>query len=370
MPVDKFGHTDSGSMNRVIAGGVTLTQINNSFLRLDGSNDVIGDIDMGGHLLVGLPIELPSAGNGDEAISFSQATALVIDKITNIAAPTADDHLANKKYVDEQDATKVSKTGDVVTGNLLLIFGGDRTRTMGCKDLRGNKQFQLFLGSMTNKIQCQMNGPITLQTTDGFLCKQGENDIIRFGKSSTDRRIELYQNITMNEKYIVDLHDPAEAQDAATKNYVDKSWKKCRVGYIPNLEENNSMTGFVASCSSSNVGNEAYKAFNNLTSGDSWFAGVDGVTAWLQIKCPEPVIIWRFTMKFRMELRGWNLSASNDGTTFTPLLSTPTILPTAPAPTFFNISTTTAYQYYRLTVVDDAWLQQGIQVMQLYIYDT
>ena len=103
---------------------------------------------------------------------------------------------------------------------------------------------------MTNKIQCQANGPITLQTTDGFLCKQGENDIIRFGKSSTDRRIELYQNIVMNEKYIVDLHDPAEAQDAATKNYVDNSLKKCRVGYIPNLESNDSITGFVASASS------------------------------------------------------------------------------------------------------------------------
>src|SRR5678816_1317060 len=134
MPVDKFGHTDSGSMQRVIAGGVTLTQINNSFLRLDGSNDITGDIDIGGHLLVGLPIDYPSAGNGDEAISFSQATALIADKITNSAAPTADDHLANKKYVDERDATRVSKTGDIVTGNLLLNFGVDRFRTMGCKD--------------------------------------------------------------------------------------------------------------------------------------------------------------------------------------------------------------------------------------------
>ena len=122
MPVDKFGHTDSGSMQRVVAGGVTLTQINNSFLRLDGSNDIVGDIDMGGHLLVGLPIDYPSAGNGDEAISFSQATALIADKITNSAAPTADDHLANKKYVDERDSTKVSKTGDTMTGNLFLKY--------------------------------------------------------------------------------------------------------------------------------------------------------------------------------------------------------------------------------------------------------
>src|SRR5688572_16595688 len=282
MPVDKFGHTDSGSMQRVVAGGVTLTQINNSFLRLDGSNDITGDIDMGGHLLVGLPIEYPSAGNGDEAISFNQATALIADKITNSAVPTADDHLANKKYVDEQDGTKVSKTGDTMTGNLFLNAIGDIARTMGCKNVVKKKQFHILLGSLTNKIQCQENVPITLHTTDGFLCKLGENDIIRFGKSSTDRRTELYQNITMNDKYISDLHDPAEAQDAATKNYVDNSWKKCRVGYIPNLEANNSLTGFVVSASST-VGHEAYRAFNNLETGESLFRG-KGVTSWIQIK--------------------------------------------------------------------------------------
>src|SRR5678816_3605910 len=275
MPVDKFGHTDSGSMQRVIAGGVTQTQINNSFLRLDGSNDIVGDIDMAGHLLVGLTINCPSAGNGDEAISFSQATALIADKITNSAAPTADDHLANKKYVDEQDSTKVSRTGDTMTGNLFLSAGSDRTRTMGCKDVGGKKQFVLLLGSLTNKIQCQANNPITLQTTDGFLCKQGENDIIRLGKSSTDSRIELYQNIVMNEKYIVNLHDPVEAQDAATKNYVDKCWKKCHVGYIPNLEGNRSVTGFIASASSNTEGHEAFRAFNNLTPETSWVAFFD-----------------------------------------------------------------------------------------------
>jgi len=369
MPVDKFGHTDSGNMQRVIAGGVTLTQINNTFLRLDGSNDITGDIDIGGHLLVGLPIDYPSAGNGDEAISFSQATALVADKITNNAVPTADNHLANKKYVDERDDTKVSKTGDIMTGNLLLNVGADRTRTMGCKDVRGNKQFVLLLGSTTNKMQCQANAPITLQTTDGFLCKLGENDIIRFGKSSSDRRIELYENIVMNDKYIVNLHDPTEAQDAATKNYVDKSFKKCLIGYVPNLEANVSITGFVASASSNNEGQEAYRAFNNLVSDDSWFSG-DGITSWLQIKCPEPVRIWRVALKVRMATQGASLTASNDGITFTALLAMNVAIPPGLAPTFFNISTTTAYQYYRLTIVEDVWLLNGIQVMQLYIYDT
>src|SRR5688572_14458463 len=379
MPVDKFGHAVSGSMQRVIPGGVTLTQINNSFLRLDGSNDIVGDIDMGGHLLVGLPIDYPSAGNGDEAISFSQATALIADKITNSAAPTADDHLANKKYVDEQDGMRVSKTGDVVTGNLFLSTGSDRTRTMGCKDVGGKKQFVLLLGSLTNKMQCQANNPITLQTTDGFLCKQGEVDVVRFGKSSTDHRIELYQNITMNEKNIVNLHDPVEAQDAATKKYVDKYLRKCHVGYITNLEANNSVTGFIASASSNNEGHEAFRAFNNLTPETSWVIffeedtrsadSADTETEWLQIKCPERVIIWRFALYPASNATVWNLSASNDGLSFTPLLAN--VPRTGSGLRFFDVSTTTAYQYYRLTFAEpDDGLRTTIFLMQLYIYDT
>src|SRR5688572_25334185 len=54
MPVDKFGHTDSGSMQRVVAGGVTLTQVNNTFARLDGTNALTGNLNLGGNTIEGL----------------------------------------------------------------------------------------------------------------------------------------------------------------------------------------------------------------------------------------------------------------------------------------------------------------------------
>jgi len=191
----------------------------------------------------------------------------------------------------------------------------------------------------------------------------------------------------MNEKYIVGLHDPAEAQDAATKNYVDNSLKKCHIGYIPNLEADISITGFVASASSSTSEHKAYKAFtsNNTLAAENgtWISG-DGVTVWLQIQCPEPVIIWRIALAALGDISAWNLSASNDGSAFTPLFSSTAPLPVemfkpqhigilryAGVPTFYNISTTTAYSVYRLTIpeIDDGLLT-GIRYMQLYVYDT
>ena len=174
----------------------------------------------------------------------------------------------------------------------------------------------------------------------------------------------------MNGAGITGLAEPVADGNPATKKYVDECFKKCLVGYIPNLEANNSITGFFATASSNSRGHEAFRAFNNLASGDSWFAGVDGRMAWLQIKCPEPVIIWRVALKVRMALPSWYLSGSNDGITFTALLASNAMLPVGSAPTFFNISTTTAYQYYKLTIQEDDWLLQGIEVMQLYIYDT
>jgi len=119
----------------------------------------------------------------------------------------------------------------------------------------------------------------------------------------------VYQDIVMNEKHFVDLRDPVNVQDAATKNYVNTALtyvnsqdfatkhyvdadltsdnpqelatknyvdttlssvnanplKKCHVGYIPNLERDVSETEFVVSASSITAeGYRPYGAFNTL----------------------------------------------------------------------------------------------------------
>jgi hypothetical protein len=177
----------------------------------------------------------------------------------------------------------------------------------------------------------------------------------------------------MANNLITGLRDPENLQDAATKNYVDK--KKSYSAYIPILEANMSSLGFSASANASiSVRFQPFGAFNNLnTEGNngSWVA--PGATGWLQIKCPERVKIWRIALKARSvrdrDITTWNITASNNGTLFTNIVtSTAPLLGSANAPTFFDVTTNDAYQYYRLNVTGSTGSTEfGIQVLQLYI---
>ena len=107
MPVNKFG--DSGDDSPDIftthtssSIGITLPQINSIFLRRYGANNVRSDLNMSGY------------------------------RVMNIPAPTEGQDATNKTYIDQ---TTVSKTGDVMTGNLIMRVGNNVGLSLGCNDL-------------------------------------------------------------------------------------------------------------------------------------------------------------------------------------------------------------------------------------------
>ena len=147
MPINKFG--DSGDEGNIFTTntsstiGVTMAQINNVFLRRDGANNATGDLNMSGN------------------------------KVTNIGTPSAPGDTASKGYVD---SSTVSKTGDTMTGNLIMQLGDKPSITLGCNDLRGGpgkvpKRFNLLLGNTSDLIHNTLGQPLTLQTSNGILLK-------------------------------------------------------------------------------------------------------------------------------------------------------------------------------------------------------
>ena len=85
MSVDIFGRTDVGNAQKVFSAGVTLSQVNNVFLRRDGGNTATDNIDLDSH------------------------------KIVKVVDPTDPQDVATNNYVD---SSKVAKTGDTMKGNL------------------------------------------------------------------------------------------------------------------------------------------------------------------------------------------------------------------------------------------------------------
>ena len=97
--------------------------------------------------------------------------------------------------------------------------------------------------------------------------------------------------------------------------------------------------------------------------------------AWLQVRCPEEVRIWRVALKARnitgRNITAWTFMGSNSGKIFTTLISSTTTLEgSAQMPSFFDINTAEKYMFYRLQISASTGSNDvGIHHMQLYVYD-
>jgi len=89
-------------------------------VRRDGSNTVTGLIDMTGNTL------------------------------NNVAFNTSERDVTTKAYVDSNSAAdKVSKSGDTMTGDLMVNAGSDSVHLMGCTDLIEGKVFFIMVGKLS-----------------------------------------------------------------------------------------------------------------------------------------------------------------------------------------------------------------------------
>jgi hypothetical protein len=192
----------------------------------------VGDLDMGGFKIINLGTPTNPADGANKSyvdaqdalhvlkagdtmtgpLVFSGTAGILItgtgvinmggNKIINLGTPTLNTDATTKSYVDGQDALKVSKAGDTMSGS--LIFTGFAPMDMG-----GNKITNLGNATAAGDALNLLTGDARyLQLTGGTL-----TGILTMSGAF----------ISMGGQPIVNMQDPTNPQDAATKAYVDAS---------------------------------------------------------------------------------------------------------------------------------------------------
>jgi len=121
---------------------------------------MLGNLDMNNFRLTGLPSTVPQTGS--DAVSWSRAVQLVRESSINY----------------------VKKTGDIMTGNLLLSADGNSDRILGCNNLDPERSFTIPLGTTTNTLYYKFRQePVVIYTDNGFLVKARNQSICQLGSA-------------------------------------------------------------------------------------------------------------------------------------------------------------------------------------------
>jgi hypothetical protein len=271
------------------------------------------------------------------------------NKITNLGNPTNNTDLVNKEYVDTD---KVVKTGDIMTGDLIVKTGTGPIRNLGCDDISlGVKSFNLLLGSNLNKITYNTSvGPIYMNAVDGVTVNQNGTAIMKISKGPTDPRIDVFQDVLLNQKFLRDVKDPILDKDAVTKIYSDS------IRYVtatPNMTSATTVIDellYTASASSSLLASQPWQAFGNTFNPAGWITS-NAPAQHITLQYPYPISMRGLSMiaVIQANITSCTIQYSNDGITFTDAMPTITSLINSLVLYTFNFPAATAL-YWRLRV--------------------
>ena len=279
MPVDKFGRM---SDTKTTDSGVSLTYINNNYVRSDGGTPLTGSLDMKGNIIynVAEPVNPQDVatkvyvdntkGSGvigrkiGDAISIKEnmdfmgkqkiknlpdpvndhdaATKEYVDTktelgnidmggkftILNVKTPINDNHITDKKYVDDNAAFVFRNNEYYAKGNIFLRDGEASTKKYVDESLAShfidendNIAFGLNVDMDGNKIFAL---PEPDQDSDPATKKYVDD----LQNQYIDKRgnLKFGRNINLDNKRIFALKDPKKDYEATNKKYVDDSITK------------------------------------------------------------------------------------------------------------------------------------------------
>ena len=257
MPVDKFGRM---SDTKTKDTGVSLTYINNNYVRSDGGTPISGSLDMRGNTIYNVadPVNPQDVvtkvyvdnTKGSGVIGRKIGDALSIkenldfmgkQKIKNLVDPVNEKDAVTKEYVDtttipflKLDQTKYNTKGDIDMGGLYTVYNVkkpiDDSYIVNKKyvDEMDNLKsaFSLKSGGYEAKGAIFMKkhklGGLREPTQDGEAStKKYVDDVIANHFVDENDNIAFGRDVDMEGNKIFSLPEPEQDSDPATKKYVD-----------------------------------------------------------------------------------------------------------------------------------------------------
>ena len=223
MPVDKFGRM---SDTKTKDTGVSLTYINNNYVRSDGETPLTGSLDMRGNTIYNVadPVNPQDVvtkvyvdntkGSGvigrktKDGVSIKEnLDFLGKQRIKNLPDPVNEKDAVTKEYVDEKDAVTKEYVDDKTKN--LFIDENDNIAFGLNVDMEGNKIFSLPEPEQDNE-------PATKKYVDDLQIYK----LDKRGNAKFERSINLDRN------RIFSMKEPTKPSEGANKKYVDDTINK------------------------------------------------------------------------------------------------------------------------------------------------
>ena len=257
MPVDKFGRMSDLKTKDT---GVSLTYINNNYVRSDGQTPLTGSLDMRGNTLYNVadPVNPQDVvtkvyvdntkGSGvigrkvGDAVSIKEnLDFLGKQKIKNLPGPVNDHDAVTKEYVDttttpflKLDQTKYNTKGDIDMGDQFTVLN---VKTPIDDNHITNKKYVDEMDNLNSAFDFK-NG--SYYAKGGIIMKKnklgGLREPLQDGEAATKKYVDdttknlfidendniaFGLNVDMEGNQILGLPEPATDQEPATKKYVD-----------------------------------------------------------------------------------------------------------------------------------------------------
>ena len=257
MPVDKFGRMSNLKTKDT---GVSLTYINNNYVRSDGETPLTGSLDMRGNTLYNVadPVNPQDVvtkvyvdntkGSGvigrkvGDAVSIKEnLDFLGKQKIKNLPDPVNDHDAVTKEYVDttttpflKLDQTKYNTKGDIDMGDQFTVLN---VKTPIDDNHITNKKYVDEMDNLNSAFDLKNS---SYYAKGGIIMKKnklgGLREPLQDGEAATKKYVDdttknlfidendniaFGLNVDMEGNQILGLPEPATDQEPATKKYVD-----------------------------------------------------------------------------------------------------------------------------------------------------